>query len=168
MTEYPRLPFALNRARKLSDADIDEIRRIKKELGWANVTIAKKYGVSKNAILYWVNHDSRENTLLRGRAYKNALWKNDPEYRAKSKQNNRKVNQRIREVFPQVKTYFHERNAEWRKNHPGYGARKHREWATKNPERNKQLKHEHYMRNRDYYVRKAVEAKRRRRALAVA
>ena len=64
--KYPRLPFYLDRRRKLMPDDIRKIR-IRRKLGETIILLAKSFRVSLNTILYWTNEKIRKKILEKNR-----------------------------------------------------------------------------------------------------
>ncbi len=102
--EYPKLPPSLDRRRKLSDSDIEEIR--KSEL--TNKELTKFYPVSAEAIRLVRMSDEQRLELSRNRYEK--YIKDNPKAKQMLMKASAKCHKRLKEVNPLYKPYIYEIN----------------------------------------------------------
>ena len=87
--KYPKLPFELNKARKLSDADIKEMKRLRLEDGLTYKKIAETFDVDYSTVYYHMNEDYRKTQLKRAGKRISEKWQLMPKEEKKELQKSR-------------------------------------------------------------------------------
>ena len=84
---YPRLPEELDDRRKLSNVQIDEIRKLYKAGGWTWRSLGIEYNVSKTIVGYYVSDPERRERINKKRAQLLEKQKiDDPDFAKKHKE----------------------------------------------------------------------------------
>ena len=114
----PKLPKKLNNACKLMEEDIEKIIQLRRQ-GYSQRFIAKKFGVSKTAIYYWLmsEKDRKYKNKDRMKYFKEKL--KDPDFKENYKKIQRKSGKKQREYF---RMYY--RSAALKHYHEKYDANK--------------------------------------------
>lgn len=96
--KYPRISWSKDRRRKLSKANIIQIRELKK-VGFSINFIAKKFNVNRTTVEYWTDYKVRER--MRRTASKTSM-KRDRIARRKTQ---RESDRYLKRVNPKLKEY---------------------------------------------------------------
>ncbi len=139
------LPIHLDKRRKVSDEDADEMRLLHRK-GLSYEKIADIFGVTDSTVNYWVNPEWRRKKIELSSNDSYERYHFEPEYKLKHKEAQKRTEKRHGKRLKLLKE-------EYRKLHPEKVNEASKNWRDKNKEKIKQLNKQYWndYKERKYY-----------------